>query len=188
MKEPADRIRVAASGLLMVCLSIEAGPGRDSIPALVHFKALSAADSPWANDVRVIGVEVGGEARAYPLAVLNWHELVNDTLGGLPILVSDCPRCATGMVFDRTLDGRTRQFGVSGLLYRSDLLLYDHQTESLWSQIAATAVTGELAGKKLNLLGSRQQRWMDWLSAHPKLEPSDSGWRTAELARTRRPN
>ena len=100
MKEPADRIRVAASGLLMVCLSIEAGPGRDSIPALVHFKALSAADSPWANDVRVIGVEVGGEARAYPLAVLNWHELVNDTLGGLPILVSYCPLCATAMVFD----------------------------------------------------------------------------------------
>ena len=112
MKEPADRIRVVASGLLMVCLSIAAmgasaepqgepngfsleeaivdvreiiaaGPGRDSIPALVHPKALSTADSPWADDVRVIGVEVGGEARAYPLAVLNWHELVNDTLGGL---------------------------------------------------------------------------------------------------------
>jgi hypothetical protein len=147
MKEPADRIRVVASGLLMVCLSIAAtgesagpqgasngfsleeaivdvpeiiaaGPGRDSIPALVHPKALSAADSPWAGDVRVIGVEVGGEARAYPLAVLNGYEFVNDTLGGLPILVSDCPLCATGMVFDRILDGRTRQFGVSGLIFR----------------------------------------------------------------------
>jgi hypothetical protein len=204
MKEPADRIRFVASGLLMLCLSIAAtgvsaelqgelnrfsleeaivdvreiiaaGPGRDSIPALVHPEALSAADSPWADDVRVIGVEVGGEARAYPLAVLNWHELVNDTLGGLPILVSYCPLCATAMVFDRILDRRTRQFGVSGLLYRSDLLLYDRQTESLWSQIAATAVAGELAGKKLNLLRSRQQRWVDWLSAHPNstiLSPS----------------
>ncbi len=111
MKEPADRIRVVASGLPMVCLSIAAtgesagpqgasngfsleeaivdvreiiaaGPGRDSIPALVHPRALSVADSPWPGDVWVIGVDVGGEARAYPLAVLNGYEFVNDTLGG----------------------------------------------------------------------------------------------------------
>lgn len=151
------------------------GPGRDGIPALTEPDVVSAEDAPWSDHVRVIGVEVNGEARAYPLAILNWHELVNDTVGGMPILVSYCPLCATGMVFDRTVNGSARQFGVSGLLYRSDMLLYDRATESLWSQIAATAVTGPSSGKKLVLLRSRQQSWLHWREAHPQstiLSPS----------------
>ena len=121
------------------------GPPRDGIPALDEPKFVSAAASVWEDDEHVVGVSVGGESRAYPLAILVWHELVNDSLGGEPILVSYCPLCGTAMVFDRRVGGRERRFGVSGLLYLSDLLLYDRASESLWSQISATAVTGPLA-------------------------------------------
>lgn len=146
---------------------LRGGPPRDGIPALTDPAVLTAAEAPWADEARVIGVEIDGEARAYPLAILNWHELVNDSLGGTPILVSYCPLCGTGMVFDREVAGVPRHFGVSGLLYRSDLLLYDRESESLWSQIAATAVTGPASGQRLRLLRSRQQSWKHWREAHP---------------------
>jgi hypothetical protein len=144
------------------------GPPRDGIPALDAPKTLAAADAPWEDDERVIGVALGGEARAYPLAVLVWHELVNDTLGGHPILVSYCPLCGTGIVFDRRIAGKTRRFGVSGLLYRSDLLLYDRETESLWSQISAEAVTGASRGARLELIRGDVTTWGAWQAAHPK--------------------
>jgi hypothetical protein len=116
----------------------------------------------------VLGVAWQGEARAYPIAILDWHELVNDTLGGLPILVSYCPLCGTGIVFDRRIEGAVRRFGVSGLLYRSDLLMYDRETESLWSQISAEAVTGPSLGRRLALLRSRVERLGEWKRSHPE--------------------
>ncbi len=143
------------------------GPPRDGIPALDHPAAIEPGRSAWSDDARVLGVVVGGEARAYPVGVLNWHELVNDTLGGEPILVSFCPLCGTGLVFDRRIDGETRSFGVSGLLYRSDLLMYDRETESLWSQIAAEAITGPLLGRRLRLLRVRMDTWGAWRRDHP---------------------
>ncbi len=147
---------------------LRGGPPRDGIPALDHPTALAASESPWDADELVIGIERGGEARAYPVAILTWHELVNDTLGGEPILVSYCPLCGTGIVFDRRIDGKTRRFGVSGLLYNSDLLLYDHDTESLWSQISAEAVTGPSLGQRLRPLRSRMTSWSAWRAKHPK--------------------
>jgi hypothetical protein len=147
------------------------GPPRDGIPALVSPKPLAAAEAPWRDDEWVIGVEHAGEARAYPIAILTWHELVNDTLGGKAILVSYCPLCGTALVFDRRLgsgaSARTLEFGVSGLLYRSDLLMYDRDTDSLWSQIGAEAVAGERLGQKLTLLRSRMLRWGRWRALHP---------------------
>jgi len=149
------------------------GPPRDGIPALDHpetlpaAEALPASEAGWADDAVVLGVVVGGEARAYPVAILDWHELVNDTLGGEPILVSYCPLCGTGMVFDRRVGGKTRRFGVSGLLYRSDLLMYDRESESLWSQISAEAVTGPALGDRLRLLRSQMEEWGRWRSEHP---------------------
>ena len=140
------------------------GPPRDGIPALFEPEALPAAEAPWEDDQPVIGFSHGGEARAYPLAVLNWHELVNDRVGGLEILVSYCPLCGTGIVFER----EARRFGVSGLLYQSDMLLYDHETESLWSQIAAAAVTGPELGKRLRILRSELTRWEEWRRSHPE--------------------
>jgi hypothetical protein len=126
------------------------GPERDAIPALTDPVHVPAADSPWDSDEVVIGVALGGEARAYPLSILVWHELVNDRLGGVPILVSYCPLCGTGVVFDRRGPHGVRSFGVSGLLYRSDQLLYDRESESLWSQISAEAViTAETGHRRL---------------------------------------
>lgn len=143
------------------------GPPRDGIPALEHPPSVPAKGADWEDDELVLGVVAGGEARAYPVAILNWHELVNDTLGGEAILVSFCPLCGTGMVFERSVDGKVRRFGVSGLLYRSDLLMYDRGTESLWSQISAEAVTGPLLGRRLRLLRSRMDEWGRWKREHP---------------------
>lgn len=146
---------------------LSGGPPRDGIPALQDPERVPAAKAPWDDDEMVIGVERNGEAAAYPIAILVWHELANDELGGDPILVSYCPLCGTGMVFDRRVDGKARRFGVSGLLYQSDMLLYDHETESLWSQISSEAVTGKALGRRLSLLRSRMMSWGDWKKAHP---------------------
>jgi hypothetical protein len=156
------------------------GPGRDGIPALSDPAVVSAQGAPWNDAETVLGVALGGEARAYPLAILNWHELVNDTLGGRPILVSYCPLCGTGLVFDRVLGEQTRSFGVSGLLYRSDLLLYDRETESLWSQIESTALSGPASGTRLRVLRSELTTWGRWRTAHP-----DSSVLSLETGHTR---
>jgi hypothetical protein len=147
---------------------LRGGPGRDGIPALDSPAALPAAAAQWHDDEIVMGVEVGSEARAYPVAILNWHELVNDALGGQPILVTYCPLCGTGLVFDRRFGEETRRFGVSGLLYKSDVLFFDRESESLWSQIEATAITGPAIGTRLRMVRSRMMRWGDWRKLHPQ--------------------
>lgn len=147
---------------------IGGGPSRDGIPALDQPANERAAASSWSDDEPVLALVVGDQARAYPVAILNWHELVNDTLGGVPILVSFCPLCGTGLVFDRRVAGTTRRFGVSGLLYRSDLLMYDRESESLWSQISAEAVTGPSRGERLSIVRARMDRWGQWRRAHPE--------------------
>lgn len=146
---------------------LRGGPPRDGIPALNAPQLLPAADSPWHDDEIVVGVVREDQARAYPLAILNWHELVNDELGKSAILVSYCPLCGTALVFDRKVAGSVRTFGVSGLLYQSDLLLYDRETESLWSQIEGSAVTGESKGIRLRVLRSALEPWGTWKRRHP---------------------
>jgi hypothetical protein len=146
---------------------LHGGPPRDGIPALTEPGRVPAAESPWPEDEMVIGVVRGEEARAYPLSILTWHELVNDTLGGEPILISYCPLCGSALVFDRRIGGFPRTFGVSGLLYRSDLLLYDRETESLWSQIKSEAVTGPALGSRLRVLRSALVAWGTWKREHP---------------------
>ena len=143
------------------------GPPRDGIPALDHPTHMAAATSAWPDEEIVLGVARDGEARAYPVAILNWHELVNDTLGGDPILVSYCPLCGTGLAFDRRVGGKTRSFGVSGLLFRSDLLMFDRESESLWSQISAEALSGPQRGERLRLVRARMMEWSAWKRAHP---------------------
>ncbi len=100
-------------------------------------------------------VEHRGEVRAYPLQILIWHELVNDQIGELPILVSYCPLCNSGIVFDRRVDGQVYDFGVSGMLRNSDMVMYDRQTESLWQQIGGEAIVGTLTGRKLRMVPSQ---------------------------------
>jgi len=146
---------------------LRGGPPRDGIPALDSPSVVAAAESPWSDEEMVVGITWPGGARAYPLAILVWHELVNDVVGDRPILVSYCPLCGTAIVFDQRNEKKTRRFGVSGLLYRSDLLMFDRETESLWSQISAEAVTGPSRGKRLVQIRSKMRRWGDWKAAHP---------------------
>jgi hypothetical protein len=129
---------------------------------------------------RVIALEVGGEARAYPLGTMQWHEIVNDTLGGVPIAVTYSPLCDSALVFDRRVGGETLEFGVSGLLYNSNLLMYDRRPEapgahpstgeSLWSQFPGVALAGPAAktGARLAVLPCAVMHWEDWLAAHPR--------------------
>ncbi|MBT5550635.1 MAG: DUF3179 domain-containing protein [Nitrospina sp.] len=156
----------------------DGGPGKDGIPAILQPKFISAdqADkSLLKKSDRVLGIVHQGQAKAYPIKILNWHEIVNDRAG----VVTYCPLCGTGMVFDAQVKGRKLTFGVSGLLYQSDMLLYDHQTESLWSQIKSEAVTGSLTGTRLKLLSSTHTNWQSWKTRHPKtlVLSSDTGYR-----------
>ncbi len=146
------------------------GPPRDSIPALVNPALMTAeqADRLLSDHERVLGVFLNGEARAYPVRILNWHELVNDQVAGRAILVSWCPLCGSGVVYDPVIDGRRYNFGVSGLLYKRNLLLFDRQTGSLWSQLLSEAVTGPLAGGRLKVLPAENTSWSAWRKQHPE--------------------
>ncbi|RMH09680.1 MAG: DUF3179 domain-containing protein [Nitrospirae bacterium] len=147
---------------------LRGGPPRDGIPAILHPKFVSAQEASFLQETdRVLGVTRGREAKAYPIKILNWHEIVNDTIGGQPVLITYCPLCGTGIGFDRVIAERKLTFGVSGLLYQSDLLMYDHQTESLWSQIAMEAVTGPMTGQKLQPLFLEHTTWSDWRRRYP---------------------
>jgi hypothetical protein len=118
------------------------------------------------DDDPVIGVERDGDARAYPLKLLAWHEVVNDDLGG-PILVTYCPLCGSGIVAERRVDGEPTTFGVSGLLWRDNLVMYDTRTESLWSQLSATAIRGPKTGTELTLQPSTFTSLGRWRAEHP---------------------
>ena len=156
------------------------GAGKDTIAAItepVFGPDWSGIEEHLSDGSLVIGVERDGATRAYPLKVLNWHEVVNDNLGG-PLLVTYCPLCASGVVADRTVEGEALTFGVSGLLWRADLVMYDEATGSLWSQLLAKAIRGELTGTDLALYPSTTTTWGQWREAHPDTEvllpPPDS--------------
>ncbi|MFQ5509770.1 MAG: DUF3179 domain-containing protein [Leptospirillia bacterium] len=149
-------------------LILSGGPPRDGIPAIDRPRFVPAGKAGFlAPTDRVLGLEVGGEARVYPIAILNWHEIVNDQVAGRPVVITFCPLCGTGMAFDANVVGRRRVFGVSGLLYNSDVLLYDRESESLWSQILGSAVSGPLKGERLVPLPLAHTTWGDWRARHP---------------------
>ncbi len=161
---------------------------RDKIPAILapRFVPVGGAEHVGAQE-RVIVVEVGAEARAYPLRILDAHELVNDVLGGEPLLVTWCPLCRSAMVFERRVAGVVRTFGVSGFLYRSDVLMYDHQSESFWSQIAGRAVLGPLSGTPLVERPARLTAFAAFRAEHPEgqvLGPEQEGRSSADYRRS----
>ena len=123
------------------------GPPKDGIPSIDNPNFAEITGSQFVSDSDiVIGLEINGDARAYPLFILVWHEIVNDSVGGTPVAVTYCPLCYTNQVFERIIDGNEVEFGTSGKLYQSNLLMYDRWTESYWSQGLGLAVTGELSG------------------------------------------
>lgn len=146
------------------------GPQKDGIPALTDPAFVTAAEATFvAEDDRVIGVARNGLAKAYPLALMNWHEIVNDRFGDEEaVVVTYCPLCFTGMAFEATLGGARLLFGVSGLLYNSDVLLYDRRTESLWSQLQQQAISGPMKGQRLGVVPSVNTTWREWRRRHPQ--------------------
>jgi hypothetical protein len=146
------------------------GPPRDGIPALTdpRFESVRQASRWMRDDDRLLALEVDGQAKAYPLRILVWHEVVNDRIADRAVLVTYCPLCGTGMAFDAIVGGERRIFGVSGLLFNSDVLMYDRGTESLWSQIARRAVTGTLRGSTLELLPLVHTTWGRWRRESPR--------------------
>lgn len=144
------------------------GPPRDGIPSLDQPRFLTAPRAAYLKpDDRVLGVVHKGEARAYPIRILDWHEIVNDRIKGDAVIVTYCPLCGTGLVYDGNINGKLTDFGVSGLLYNSDVLLYDRQTESLWSQILSEAISGSLKGSNLKTLPVSHTSWASWKKEHP---------------------
>ena len=183
---PGGVEQVAGTTLPVPQHDLRLGGLRDAIPAIIEpafgedwagltveyrtaaeVRASGTIEPRLAPEDRVIGVVRGGEARAYPLRVLDWHEVVNDDLAG-PLLVTYCPLCRSGIVAERTLDGEPARFGVSGWLWNSALVMYDVPTDSLWSQIAATAIRGQLTGERLSLVPSTITTWAAWREAHPE--------------------
>ena len=143
------------------------GPPKDGIPAIDQPRFVSSAKAGLADADRVLGIALGADARAYPIRILNWHEVVNDLFGDRAVVVSFCPLCGTGMAFDAQAGARPLSFGVSGLLYNSDVLLYDRATMSLWSQILQTAVSGPLKGTRLQAVPLTHTSWADWRRRYP---------------------
>lgn len=127
------------------------GPMPDGIPSIDKPRFTAARRVNYLQDSdMVIGYTANNVTRAYPLRILIWHEIVNDTVGGRPVAIVYCPLCGTAMVFDRTYGKETLTFGVSGLLYQSDVLMFDRETKSLWSQLGIHSVAGDYAGTELS--------------------------------------
>ncbi len=151
---------------------VSGGPPKDGIPAIdqPRFESLREADR-WLEDRDpVMVVEHGDQAKAYPLAILIWHEIVNDVVGGLPVAATFCPLCNTALVFDRRVDGRLFDFGTTGRLRHSDLVMYDRQTETWWQQATGEAIVGELTGTKLEFVPQTTLAWKTARETYPNLE------------------
>lgn len=155
------------------------GPPRDGIPALDKPHFIPAEEVGFLQeDSRVLGLArstgagIAGSAaesttvKAYPVAILNWHEAVNDVVDGEPIVITYCPLCGTGVAFSANVNGTPLNFGISGLLYNSDVLLYDRQSESLWSQLLGKSISGKYAGTHLEQIPITHTTWQKWQEIH----------------------
>lgn len=162
---------------------LSGGPPKDGIPAIDAPKFVSIAEADaWLRDREpVILVELNGEAKAYPLQILTWHEIVNDIIGGTPVVVTFCPLCNTAIAFERTVNGQVLDFGTTGLLRYSNLVMYDRQTESWWQQATGQAIAGELTGTQLSFVPASIIAWQAFKEAHPdgQVLSRDTGFRRA---------
>ena len=148
---------------------LSGGPPKDGIPAIdnPNYVNVSEADEWLVENEPVIAITVGDEARAYPIQILIWHEIVNDTLGSKPLLVTFCPLCNTAIAFERTVNGQVFDFGTTGRLRFSNLIMYDRQTETWWQQATGDAIAGELAGTQLTFYPALIVSWGDFKSQYP---------------------
>ncbi len=160
---------------------LSGGPPKDGIPAIDEpkFIRIDEADAWLQPQEPVILFQVGDDVRAYPLQILMWHEIVNDTVGDVPATVTFCPLCNTAIAFERTVDGRVLDFGTTGRLRFSNLIMYDRQTESWWQQAGGEAIAGEFTGQQLKLLPASIVAWSDFKEAYPegKVLSRETGYR-----------
>ena len=157
------------------------GIGRDVIPPIDKpiFKPADEVTNV-ADTEPVIGLEIGGEARAYPLQMMTWHEIVNDMFGETPVAVTYCPLCNSAIVFERTVDGKVLDFGTTGKLRNSDLVMYDRQTQSWWQQFMGEAIVGEMTGQRLKSIPARLESFANFKARFPGgkvLVPNNAGLR-----------
>ena len=151
---------------------LDGGPGKDGIPAITDPKFTRVAEArKWLkDDSDGIVVTVGKTTRFYPYNIIVWHEIVNDKIEGKSLVVTFCPLCASAIIFDATVGGQQEQFGVSGKLYESNLLMYDKTTESLWSQIIGEAVVGDKTGEKLSVYPSQVMSFKQAFEKYPSMD------------------
>ena len=142
---------------------------RDSIKPIYKPKYQDVEGGDWLSDEDlVIGYSTPSGAYSYPVRILNYHEIVNDVVDGLPVLVTYCPLCASGVVYSRRVDGSVLLFGNTHALHQSDTVMYDHHTGSYWYQVLGEAIVGPLTGKRLKLLPSMTITWAQWKEQHPE--------------------
>ena len=148
---------------------LSGGPPKDGIPSIDHpaFGTVQENETLGPNEP-VIQIDVNGDVRAYPLRILTWHEIVNDVVGGIPVGVTYCPLCNASIAFDRRIDGEVLEFGTTGKLRNSDLIMYDRTTESWWQQFTGEAIVGGLVGKELTMLPVRVVSFSDFAANHPE--------------------
>lgn len=155
---------------------IGGGPPKDGIPSIDHpkFISIGEASKQLSDSEPGVALEINNVSRFYPFQILVWHEIVNDTIpvlgrvegNGKRVLVTYCPLCLSGIVFDPMVNGERVEFGTSGKLWNSNLVMYDRKTESLWSQILGESIVGEMTGTQLKVLPSDQIRFGDWKKLH----------------------
>ena len=146
----------------------DGGPGKDGIPALTDPVMIPVSQADYLpDDDLVIGFSYNGDIRAYPHEILDWHEIINDSPGGLPVAITYCPLTGTGIGWDRKLDGKVTTFGVSGLLYNTNLIPYDRLTESNWIQIGLKCVNGKLKGQTVKTHRVVETSWKTWKELFP---------------------
>jgi hypothetical protein len=145
---------------------------KDSIPALTNPQYESGSSSlTWIQkEDLVIGVNLNGDVRAYPVKILSWHEIVNETIGGEDVAVTYSPLCASAVVFDRTVDGQKLNFGNTGALYESCSVMYDTQSNSYWWQVTGQSIRGEKIDKTMTIMPSALTTWGEWYEANPNTQ------------------
>ncbi|MDA0305393.1 MAG: DUF3179 domain-containing protein [Proteobacteria bacterium] len=157
------------------------GPPKDGIPSIDKPRFVRLAEvSGLADTEPVVGLIINGKARAYPLRILTWHEIVNDELAGVPVTITYCPLCNSAIAFDRRLDGKILDFGTTGKLRKSDMVMYDRQTESWWQQFMGEGIVGEMTGKRLKTIPARLESFANFKKRAPDgevLVPNDPGMR-----------
>ena len=154
---------------------LSGGPPPDGIPPIDDPKFVSVTEADeWLNDPEpVLVVDIDGDVRAYPIQILMWHEIVNDTVGGIPLAVTYCPLCNSAITFQRTIRGVETTFGTSGSLYFANLVMYDRATESLWNQLDGRATVGLLTGEKLPQVPSTTVSWAEFKTSRPDAQVLD---------------